>query len=70
MLLRGILRKKGLIFLNEREVTLSRAGILTYYHFDKPGVVKGFVDLGSAQVHSVRFIYAGATTRKSQQGRP
>ena len=59
-----------MIFLNEREVTLSRDGILTYYHFDKPGVAKGSVDLTSTQVQSVRFIYAGGATatRKSQEG--
>lgn len=45
ILIRGTLRKKGLIFLNERDVTINRDGILNYYHFDKPGVVKGKIDL-------------------------
>ena len=73
MLLCGTLRKKGLIFLNERDVTLSRDGILNYYHFDKPGVVKGTVDLTSKQVQSVSFIYAGAhqtTVSGIKQARP
>lgn len=30
----GVLRKKGLIFHNEREVRIDSDGILTYYHFD------------------------------------
>lgn len=59
ILLRGVLRKKGKIFNNEREVTISQDGILNYYHFDKPGVVQGTVDLASMQVLSVRFIYHG-----------
>ena len=55
--MRGTLRKKGLIFLNERDVTISREGVLNYYHFDKPGVAKGSIDLASNQVQSVRFVY-------------
>ena len=47
ILLRGTLRKKGLIFMNERIVTIDSKGILRYYHFDKPGIVKGSVDLTS-----------------------
>ena len=50
ILLRGTLRKKGLIFLNERYVTVSQEGTLKYYHFDKPGVCKGCIDLTSMQV--------------------
>ena len=65
LLLRGILRKKGMIFNNEREVTLSKTGVLNYYHFDKPGEVKGTVDLTSSQVQSIRFVYAGATSASS-----
>ena len=48
ILLRGTLRKKGLIFLNERIVTIDSKGILRYYHFDKPGIVKGTIDLTSS----------------------
>lgn len=70
ILLQGTLRKKGLIFLNERSVTISREGILNYYHFDKPGVVKGTLDLTSSQVQSVRFVYAGALPVSSTQPRP
>lgn len=55
--LRGTLRKKGLIFMNERDVTLNTNGVLQYYHFDKPGVVKGRIDLTSINVQSVRFTY-------------
>ena len=55
IVLRGQLRKKGLIFNNEREVTLSGDGILNYYHLDKPGQVKGTIDLTSVAVQSVRF---------------
>ena len=47
MLFRGTLRKKGVFFFNERNVTLTKDGILNYYHFDKPGVVKGTIDLKS-----------------------
>lgn len=47
ILMRGTLRKKGLIFFNERDVTISQEGILNYYHFDKPGVIMGTVDLTS-----------------------
>jgi hypothetical protein len=49
-ILRGVLRKKGLIFLNERDVTINSDGILNYYHFDKPGEAKGSIDLASAHV--------------------
>lgn len=31
----GVLRKKGLIFLNERHVTIDSLGFMTYYHLDK-----------------------------------
>ena len=48
ILLRGTLRKKGLIFMNERIVTIDSKGILRYYHFDKPGIVKGSIDLTSS----------------------
>ena len=41
----GILRKKGLILWNEREVKIDSEGILTYYHFEKPEVPKGNIDL-------------------------
>ena len=47
ILLRGTLRKKGLIFLNERIVTIDSKGILKYFHSDKPGIVKGTIDLTS-----------------------
>jgi len=36
--------------MNERDVTLSKDGLLNYYHFDKPNVVKGTIDLTSPQV--------------------
>jgi len=45
MLISGVLRKKGLVFLNERHVTVTSDGILNYYHFDKPGEAKGKIDL-------------------------
>ena len=48
ILMRGTLRKKGLIFLNERIVTIDSKGILRYFHCDKPGIVKGSVDLTSS----------------------
>ncbi len=57
-MLRGVLRKKGVIFFNERDVTLSHDGILNYYHFDKLGEAKGNINLKSANVSSIRFIYA------------
>lgn len=41
----GILRKKGLILWNEREVKIDSEGILTYYHFEKPDLPKGNIDL-------------------------
>ena len=48
ILMRGTLRKKGLIFLNERIVTIDSKGILRYFNCDKPGIVKGSVDLTSS----------------------
>ena len=46
---------------------------MNYYHFDKPGMIKGNIDLTSQQIHSVSFIYAGAQSRASsalKQARP
>ena len=50
ILLKGTLRKKGKIFLNEREVIITEKGVLNYFYFDEPGIVKGSVDLTSMQV--------------------
>ncbi len=36
----GILRKKGLFFLNERLVHLTSKGELLYFDLDKPTLVK------------------------------
>ena len=47
VLIKGNLRKKGLFFNNERYVTISKAGILRYYHLDKPEIAKGNIDLKS-----------------------
>lgn len=58
--IRGTLRKKGLIFLNERDCSIDSEGILNYYHFDKPGDAKGIIDLKSAYVALIKFSYAGA----------
>ena len=55
----GVLRKKGLIFMNEREVRIDSDGILTYYHFDKPGIPHGNIDLKHHMVQSIRIEYAG-----------
>ena len=46
-MIKGNLRKKGLFFNNERYVTISKAGILRYYHLDKPEIAKGNIDLKS-----------------------
>ena len=45
--------------MNEREVRIDNEGILTYYHFDKPGVPHGNIDLKHHMVQSIRFEYAG-----------
>ena len=63
--MRGILRKKGMIFNNERTVTIDEAGALNYYHFDKPDLPKGNIDLKSSIVLSVRLTYCGATNASS-----
>lgn len=68
-LLDGYLRKKGKIFNNEREVKLDTEGRISYYHLDKPGIVKGLIDLKSVQVKEVRFSYAGRRPR-NQVDRP
>ena len=47
LLIKGNLRKKGLFFNNERYVTIDEAGILKYYHLDKPEIAKGNIDLKS-----------------------
>jgi len=54
--------------MNERDVTLSKDGLLNYFHFDKPKVVSGSIDLTSSQVQSVRFTYGGV--RSSPKGTP
>ena len=54
-MLKGVLRKKGLIFMNERTVTIDSQGVMNYFHFDKPGLAKGQIDLTSNQVVCVRF---------------
>lgn len=68
VLLRGTLRKKGLIFLNERHVTISRTGILSYYSVDNHYEVRDSVDLTSVQVQSVRFQYTGAQKQSMAKG--
>ena len=65
---RGTLRKKGKIFNNERDVLLDAEGTITYYHFDKPGIVKGTIDLKSVQVNQVRFSYAGERAKNAGSG--
>lgn len=50
LMLRGTLRKKGMIRRNERDVILQSDGVIKYYHFDKPGVVKGEIDLSSNKI--------------------
>ncbi len=70
MLLKGILRKKGIIFYNERMVTINEAGVLNYYHFDKPELPKASIDLKSSMVLSVRLTYCGAQSTKASQNRP
>ena len=59
--------------MNERIVTINSAGVLNYFHFDKPGIVKGHIDLTSSQIQTVRFNYAGHASqakKKSEQQRP
>ena len=45
--------------MNEREVRIDSDGILTYYHFDKPGIPHGNIDLKHHTVQSIRIEYAG-----------
>jgi folate-dependent tRNA-U54 methylase TrmFO/GidA len=54
----GILRKKGLFFLNERVVKLNSKGEILYYDLDKPTVVKEKINLRHLNI-APRFIYAG-----------
>ena len=63
MLFRGTLRKRGIILNNERDVTLSKEGIIKYYHFDKPGIVKGTIDLNSNQEQFIRFAYGNSQVK-------
>lgn len=70
LILRGTLRKKGKMFNNERDVTLSSEGIIKYYHFDKPGIVKGLIDLTSRQIQLIRFSYGGHVRGAAPNSRP
>jgi hypothetical protein len=54
----GILRKKGLFFLNERLVHLTSKGELLYFDLDKPTVVKERINLTHPNI-VVRFVYTG-----------
>lgn len=47
ILKKGILKKKGLLFYNNRMVTLSARGILTYSDPKNLNQVKGSIDLNS-----------------------
>ena len=38
--LQGTLRKKGLVFKNERIVKLDSLGVLSYYNRDSPDIAK------------------------------
>lgn len=60
----GILRKKGLFFLNERLVHLTSKGELPYFDLDKPTLVKQRINLTHPNI-AVKFVYAG---RRMQQG--
>jgi len=51
-------------------VSINNKGVLNYCHLDKPGIVKGTIDLTSSQLQSVRFVYAGAQPANSMQSRP
>lgn len=44
---RGMLKKKGLLFYNNRLVTLSMRGMLNYYDPKNISVSKGTIDLNS-----------------------
>jgi len=68
VLLRGNLRKKGLIFLNERHVTINSNGVLNYYDADRHGEARESIDLSSVQVQSVRFQYTNAQKQSMQKG--
>lgn len=68
--MRGILRKKGIIFYNERTVTINEAGVLSYYHFDKPDLPKASIDLKSSMILAVRLTYSGAQNSSASQNRP
>ena len=69
--MRGILRKKGIIFYNERTVTINEAGVLNYFHFDKPDLPKASIDLKSSMILAVRLTYSGAHIPSSaSQNRP
>jgi hypothetical protein len=50
ILIKSLLKKKGLLFYNNRMVALSARGILTYFDPKNQSQVKGFIDLNSNQV--------------------
>lgn len=52
--------------MNEREVCIDSEGILTYYHFDKPGIPHGNIDLKHHSVQSIRIEYAGRRKQVTQ----
>lgn len=58
--LEGTLRKKGLLFFNERRVSLNPAGMLCYYHFNRPNEAKGNINLAArvSNIISINFTYA------------
>jgi hypothetical protein len=52
----GVLRKKGLIFYNERKVELFASGLLVYYHFDKLHEALGNIDLKKVAQIEYKFV--------------
>jgi hypothetical protein len=56
--IQGILRKKGLVFYNERIVRITSQGILSYYEKDKPKLAKVQINLRHIRT-SVKIVYAG-----------
>ena len=55
IILQGMLRKKGLVFNNERIVKLYSDGELKYFMKETPGIEKRVIDLKSPLITTVRF---------------
>lgn len=49
-------------------MTIDSKGVLSYYHFDKPGDARGKIDLTSQHISAVRFHYSGPQQKNLPNG--